>query len=238
MKRRTLAIAVWLLAAGCRGGTESADVDGDRRERMIQLDIEGRGVRDPAVLRAMREVPRHEFVPAELRNHAYEDHPLPIGLDQTISQPYLVAAMTELLKLDADDVVLEVGSGSGYQAAVLARIVPRVYTIEILPELGQSADERLQRLGYTNVVVKVGDGYAGWPEHAPFDGIIVTCGAEEVPPPLLEQLKPGGRMVIPVGPSSNAQSLKLIEKRADGSVVAEDIMPVRFVPLTGEEGRK
>lgn len=207
------------------------------RERMIEQDLAGRGIRDETVLRAMRETPRHEFVPVPLRDEAYADHPLPIGLDQTISQPYIVAAMTELAKPRPGDVVLEIGTGSGYQAAVLAGLVQHVYTIEILEELGLSARATLDRLGYTNVSVRIGDGYLGWPEAAPFDSILVTCGAERVPQPLWDQLKPGGCMVIPVGPTLNVQSLKLIEKTSDGARRERDIMPVRFVPLTGPHGR-
>jgi protein-L-isoaspartate(D-aspartate) O-methyltransferase len=210
----------------------------EQRETMVRDDIAGRGVSDPAVLAAMRKVPRHEFVPERLRRYAYGDEPLPIGEEQTISQPYIVAAMTELLKAGPDAVVLEVGTGSGYQAAVLAVIVKKVYTIEIIPELGTTAAERLSRLGYTNVEVRVGDGYLGWPEHAPFDGILVTAGADHVPGPLVEQLKPGGRMVIPVGPTLDVQNLLLIEKRDDGTIATNNVMPVRFVPLTGGHGKR
>jgi protein-L-isoaspartate(D-aspartate) O-methyltransferase len=234
--------ALAVAATGCSrpdvsgiGGVK--DRMAEQRDIMLRHDIAGRGIRDPAVLGAMRAVPRHEFVPDDIQSYAYDDRPLPIGLDQTISQPYIVAAMTELIQPKPDHVVLEIGTGSGYQAAVLAKIVRRVYSVEIIPELGDTARERLERLGYTNVSVLVGDGYQGWPLHAPFDGILVTCGAEEVPPPLLQQLKPGGRMVIPVGPTLNVQSLMLIEKRSDGSISSEDVMPVRFVPLTGKHGR-
>jgi protein-L-isoaspartate(D-aspartate) O-methyltransferase len=201
------------------------------RERMVRNDIMERGVRDSRVLQAMREVPRHLFVPEKLAHRAYEDNPLPIGSGQTISQPYIVAAMTELARVRSDDKVLEVGTGSGYQAAVLSRLARHVYTIEILPELAESARVRLERLGYTNVTVRVGDGYLGWPEQAPFDAIIVTAAPEEVPKPLIEQLKPGGRLVIPVGPEYAVQSLRVLEKDADGHVQTEDVMPVRFVPL-------
>jgi protein-L-isoaspartate(D-aspartate) O-methyltransferase len=170
--------------------------------------------------------------------HAYENRPLPIGHDQTISQPYIVALMTDLLRLDKDDTVLEVGTGSGYQAAVLAELARSVCTIEIVEPLGIEARERLARLGYRNVEVRIGDGYKGWPEKAPFDAIMVTAGAPHVPPPLVEQLKPGGRMVIPVGPASMIQSLMLIEKKRDGTTVSRDIIPVRFVPLTGERTKR
>lgn len=169
-----------------------------------------------------------------MRGHAYADSPLPIGRGQTISQPYIVAAMTELLEPEPDDIVFEVGTGSGYQAAVLSHLVGKVYTVEIVPELGREAEVRLHALGYTNVIVRVGDGYSGWPDKAPFDGIVVTCGAEEVPPPLIEQLKPGGKMVIPVGPVNRVQELLVIAKREDGTVTRRSVMPVRFVPMTGE----
>ena len=210
----------------------------EQREIMVRDTIAGRGVSNPAVLAAMREVPRHEFVPENVRRYAYADEPLPIGQDQTISQPYIVAAMTELILVGRDDNVLEIGTGSGYQAAVLARIVRHVYSIEIVPELGQTAAARLGRLGYTNVEVRIGDGYVGWPEHAPFDGIIVTAGADHVPEPLVAQLKAGGRMVIPVGPAQGVQSLLLIEKKPDGAIYTNNVMSVRFVPLTGDHADK
>jgi protein-L-isoaspartate(D-aspartate) O-methyltransferase len=205
-----------------------------QRDRMLRIDLEGRGIRDPAVLEAMRRVPRHEFVPAEFRAEAYADHPLPIGQDQTISQPYIVAAMTELAAVPPGGTVLEVGTGSGYQAAVLSLLARRVYTIEILPELGNAAAARLERLGYGNVETRVGDGYLGWPEQAPFDAILVTAGAEHVPQPLVDQLRPGGRMVLPVGPTEGIQELRVLEKQADGSIRSRSVMPVRFVPLTGD----
>lgn len=214
-----------------------ADEFSDARVAMVAHQIEARGIRDPAVLAALRAVPRHLFVPPEWRAYAHEDGPLPIGHDQTISQPYIVAAMTELLGVQPGDVVLEVGTGSGYQAAVLAGIVGRVYTIEIVEPLARSAEQRLRELGYTNVQVRAGDGYLGWPEAAPFDGIIVTAGAEHVPQPLLDQLKPGKRMVIPVGASLHNQSLKVITKLQDGRVDEQDVMAVRFVPLTGAHSK-
>lgn len=200
---------------------------------MVHDQIELRGVQDEAVLSAMHAVPRHEFVPSAQRRHAYADSPLPIGYGQTISQPYIVAAMTEMLQLDTNSVVLEVGTGSGYQAAVLSPIVRQVYTIEIIEELGRTARERLSRLGYDNVEVKVGDGYEGWPEHAPYDGIIVTAASSHIPPPLIEQLKVGGRMIIPVGPPMMVQHLISVKKNEDGTIVQRSVMPVRFVPLTG-----
>ncbi|MFN2386342.1 MAG: protein-L-isoaspartate(D-aspartate) O-methyltransferase [Thermoanaerobaculia bacterium] len=204
----------------------------ERRVRMVETQIAARGVRNPRVLEAMRTVPRHFFVDPPQREQAYEDHPLPIAGNQTISQPYIVALMTELLELDPGDKVLEIGTGSGYQSAVLGRIGGQVYTIEIVPELARSAAQKLKELGYENVEVREGDGYRGWPEHAPFDGIIVTAAPERIPQPLIEQLAPGGRMVIPVG--GFFQELKVFRKGMDGKVVEKDILPVRFVPMTGE----
>ena len=188
---------------------------------------------DARVLAVIGKVPRHEFVPQELKPHAYENRPLPIGYGQTISQPYIVAAMTKLLNLKPGDVVLEIGSGSGYQAAVLAELVRAVYTIEIIEPLAQQAAERLRRLGYASVHSRIGDGYFGWPEAGPFDSIIVTAAASHVPPPLLRQLKPGGRMVIPIGAPFMTQQLMLVEKARDGTVKTRQMMAVRFVPLTG-----
>jgi protein-L-isoaspartate(D-aspartate) O-methyltransferase len=181
---------------------------------------------------AMGRVPRHLFVPPEQQPYAYEDRPLAIGHKQTISQPYIVALMTDLLKLGSQDQVLEIGTGSGYQAAVLSELVRSVYTIEIVEPLAVEARQRLARLGYRNVEVRTGDGYKGWEENAPFDAIMVTAGADEIPPPLLRQLKPGGRMVIPVGPTDGIQYLTLIEKQADGSLHSRKVIPVRFVPFT------
>jgi protein-L-isoaspartate(D-aspartate) O-methyltransferase len=198
---------------------------------MVREQIEARGVSDPSVLEALRSVPRHEFVPDEYRSLAYSDRPLPIGLGQTISQPYIVGLMTELLVPEPDDVVLEVGTGSGYQAAVVARLVRQVYSVELLPDLAASAARRLARLGVSNVEVRSGDGYLGWPEHAPFDGILVTAGADHVPPPLLEQLRPGARMVIPVDDPDGGQILQVIEKRSDGTLDIRNVALVRFVPL-------
>jgi protein-L-isoaspartate(D-aspartate) O-methyltransferase len=201
------------------------------RERMVREQIEARGVRDPATLAAMRKVPRHELVPEAVRLAAYEDHPLPIGLGQTISQPYIVAFMTEALGLRGGETVLEVGTGSGYQAAVLAEIAARVYTIEIVAPLAERARADLARLGYTNVHVRAGDGYLGWPEAAPFDAIIVTAAAPRIPEPLKAQLKDGGRLVIPVG--EEYQSLVVLTRT--GSTFAErTVLPVRFVPMTGK----
>ena len=186
------------------------------------------------VLESLNTVERHRFVPGRAIPYAYENRPLRIGWGQTISQPYIVAMMTDLLEPQPDDVVLEVGTGSGYQAAILSGLVAHVYTIEIIEGLAEQSSERLQRLGYENVSTRLGDGYFGWEEHAPFDSIIVTAAATHVPPPLIEQLKPGGRMVIPVGGRFTTQWLLLIEKNDDGGVVTRQIAPVRFVPLTGK----
>ncbi len=213
----------------------------EARERLVREHIAQTrfgaeyGVKDEWVLRAMRAVPRHRFVPSDLVALAYEDQPLPIGYGQTISQPFIVATMTELLEVGPGDRVLEVGSGSGYQAAVLAEIISRVFTIEIVRPLADAARNRLEELGYRNVEVRHGDGYFGWAEEAPFDGIIVTAAASHIPPPLLEQLRPGGRMVIPVGPPFQVQTLILVEKRPDGRIVQRSLMPVRFVPFTRAE---
>jgi len=205
-----------------------------RREQMVKRTIENRGVKDPEVLKAMYTVLRHEFVPEEEKPYAYEDRPLAIGMGQTISQPYIVAYMTELLDVDEESKTLEIGTGSGYQAAVLAEIVNEVYSIEIFEELGTQAQERFERLNYDNVTAKVDDGYYGWEEFAPFDSIIVTCAADHIPPPLVQQLKPGGRMVIPVGGVFQVQQLMLITKDDAGDVTVRSMLPVRFVPLLGE----
>ena len=207
-----------------------------RRVSMVREQIEAEGISDTAVLQAMRRVPRHRFVPAQLRDQAYADRPLPIGYDQTISQPYIVALMTELLGLKKGHRVLEIGTGSGYQAAVLAEIVDSVWTIELLEPLAVSARERLQKLEYDGVQVRAGDGYAGWPEHAPFDAIIVTAAATAIPEPLIQQLKEGGRMVIPVGEAFSIQILVLVEKR-EGRVVKQNVTAVRFVPLVRDGKR-
>ena len=213
----------------------------DDRARMIRTieahaqratDALGRDYIDPKVLAVMNEVPRHELVSAWHRDAAYEDRPLPIGHGQTISQPFIVALMTDMLEIGPDDVVLEVGTGSGYQAAVLAHLVRDVHTIEIIPELAKTAGERLERLGYDNVRTYTGDGYYGVPDAAPFDAIVVTAAAHQVPPPLIQQLEPGGRMVIPVGGGFALQHLMLVEKDAHGRVRTRQTLPVRFVPLT------
>jgi len=204
------------------------------RRAMVRTQIQSRGVTDPAVLEAMLKVKRHLFVSPRQEREAYSDHPLPIGYGQTISQPYIVAVMTEELNLSPNSVVLEVGTGSGYQAAILAKIVKEVYTIEIVKPLAEQARARLEKLDYKNVTVKQGDGYFGWEEFAPFDAIVVTAAASHIPPPLIEQLKPGGKMVIPVGPVFFVQQLLVIEKKKDGTITQRSLMAVRFVPLTGE----
>jgi len=206
--------------------------DFDRlRERMVRDQLEGRDIGDSSVLKAMRKVPRHRFVPAEILSVAYEDSALPIGLGQTISQPYIVAYMTQVLSLKGSERVLEIGTGSGYQAAVLAEIVAEVYTIEIVPELAARARSALDSLGYKNIRFRTGDGYQGWPEAAPFDSIMVTAAPDHVPQPLIDQLKPGGRLIIPVGRGD--QDLQLIEKTPSG-VSRRSTIPVRFVPMTGK----
>jgi protein-L-isoaspartate(D-aspartate) O-methyltransferase len=218
--------------AGAAGGAE--DYAADRAE-MVSRQIEDRGVTNGRVLSALRKVPRHEFVPDAEKRHAYRDTPLPIGEDQTISQPYIVAVMTELSQPDKSDRVLEIGTGSGYQAAVLAEIVQHVYTIEIEPTLAQRAADVLRNLGYTNITVRAGDGYAGWPEHAPFDIIMITAAPDHIPEPLIAQLKPGGRMIVPVGPTFATQQLRLLTKDANGKVTSKVVAPVRFVPLRRDD---
>ncbi|MGQ9586413.1 MAG: protein-L-isoaspartate(D-aspartate) O-methyltransferase [Anaerolineae bacterium] len=216
-----------------RAGIGKPDAYREERLTMVESQMRLRDIRDEDVLRAMENVPRHEFVPPEYVSQAYADHPLPIGYGQTISQPYIVALMTQLLRLKQGEKVLEIGTGSGYQAAILAELTDEVYTVEIIPELAEAAAERLQELGYTNVHVRQGDGYYGWAEHAPFDCIIVTCAPDHVPPPLLEQLADGGRLVIPVGPPGGYQTLWLIERQGD-DFSRKNITGVVFVPLTGE----
>lgn len=213
------------------------DERAEERLAMVERQIVGRGIQDPNVLRAMRTVPRHAFVPASRQSEAYQDHPLPIGEGQTISQPYIVAFMTEALHLDPNATVLEIGTGSGYQAAVCAEIARQVYTIEIVEPLATSAAQRLKMLGYDNVFVKAGDGYQGWPKRGPFDAIIGTAAAPQVPPALLDQLDRGGRMILPVGDARGFQYLILITKDADGTLQRKNVMPVRFVPMTGQVQR-
>lgn len=233
---------MWI-GCGARSGTKpTAENQEDfytaARKRMVdeQLSSWSRGIKDKRVLQAMATVPRHEFVPDDLKHKAYEDYPLPIGYGQTISQPYIVAFMTEQLMPKPTDRVLEIGTGSGYQAAILAQLVYEVYSIEIVEPLARRAEETCKRLGYTNIFIKAGDGYRGWPEKAPFDAIIVTCAPEHIPKPLIEQLKDGGRMIIPVGPLWD-QSLYLLIK-TDGQIKQQAVLPVRFVPMTGEAEKR
>lgn len=200
------------------------------RERMVTQQIISRGVKDAATLKAMRLVPRHIFVPKEYENEAYDDNPLPIGYGQTISQPYIVAYMTEIAGPDPSKKALEIGTGSGYQAAILGEVVKKVYSIEIVPELARESAERLKKLGYTNITVKYGDGYKGWKEYSPFDIIIVTAAAEEIPKPLIDQLAENGRLVIPVGPPAAVQELILLEKK-NGKIEKSRLTFVRFVPF-------
>jgi protein-L-isoaspartate(D-aspartate) O-methyltransferase len=224
----TLFLITFLIPWAC-----SAEERGDTvrlRERMVNEQIVDRGVTNPRVIRAMKRVPRHLFVPENQRAHAYGDYPLPIGEGQTISQPYIVAFMTEALQLRPEDKVLEIGTGSGYQAAVLSELVREVYSIEIVADLGIKAQETLAKLGYSNIHVKIGDGYKGWPEKAPFGAIIVTCAPEKIPKSLVRQLKEGGRMIIPVGKAGAIQKLVRAIKK-EGSLVAHEVMLVRFVPM-------
>jgi len=232
--------AVWLpaltlvAAAASRLAVAADDAFALARQRMVaeQLTSPARGITNARVLTAMGKVPRHEFVPDHLRSQSYQDWPLPIGHGQTISQPYIVAFMTERLDPRPEDSVLEIGTGSGYQAAVLAELVAQVHTIEIVEDLARRATADLRRLGYTNVQVRAGDGHQGWPEAAPFDAVIVTCAPEKVPQPLIDQLKDGGRMIIPVGPSWD-QELVLLRKHGD-KLERRAVLPVRFVPMTGQ----
>lgn len=230
-----------LFFAAIAASTDEANYTAARAAMIEELRAYAQFVDDPdearvseAVMASMNTVKRHELVPAAEKRFAYENRPLPIGYGQTISQPYIVALMTQLIEPDADDVVLEVGTGSGYQAAILAELVHHVYSIEIIEALATRARQDLDRLGYRNITTKLGDGYYGWQEHAPFDAIVVTAAASHVPPPLIEQLKPGGRMVIPVGGRFMTQTLLLLEKTETGEVITRQFGAVRFVPLTGE----
>lgn len=220
---------VWAASLGLAG---AQDPYAQGRSQMVEDQIVSRGVTDDRVLEALRAVPRHLFVPASQRARSYTDSALPIGDGQTISQPYIVALMTELLQSQPEDVVLEIGTGSGYQAAVLSRLVKQVYSVEILPSLAAAARRRLSELGFANVTVRAGDGYRGWPERAPFDGIIVTAAPPEIPAALVAQLKRGGRMVVPVGETAATQQLMVIEKsRTSDAITKRTVIPVRFVPM-------
>ncbi len=220
-----------------QAGTPAEKAWNQARRQMIEQDLKVRDIDDPAVLRAMGKVPRHLFVPEARRDGAYGDFPLPIGEQQTISQPYIVALMTQSLALSKTDKILEIGTGSGYQAAVLAEITARVYTIEIIPSLASRAAGLLKSLGYSNVSVRAGDGFFGWPDAAPFDAIILTCSTEKIPPALIDQLKEGGRIILPLGRRMAVQSLILATKKA-GKLDEKQILPVRFVPMTGEIEKK
>jgi len=225
-----------IAAAGCGQKPTPASDFAAQRQRMVTEQLKARGISDERVLNAMNKVPREEFVPPDSRAGSYEDGPLPIGYGQTISQPYIVAFMTEQLRLKPSDRVLEIGTGSGYQAAILAELMSQVYSIEIVEPLAKNAEATLQRLGYENVHVKIGDGYKGWPEAGPFDAIIVTCAPDKVPQPLVDQLKDAGRMVIPVG-DRIAQELYLLEKK-NGQLKQSATLPVRFVPMAREAEKK
>ena len=234
--RWTAPLIMALALAGAVPADAEAPLDAKRRQQMVADQIAGRGIADPGVLAAMGKVPRHRFVAETLRAEAYSDYPLPIGEGQTISQPYIVALMTEVLALDPSERVLEIGTGSGYQAAVLAEICREVFSIEIIAALGDQARRLLAELGYGNVQVRIGDGYQGWAEKAPFDAVIVTCAPSHVPEPLVRQLAEGGRMVIPVG-ERWTQELVLLTKK-DGRLVQKAIVPVRFVPMMRPDGRR
>jgi protein-L-isoaspartate(D-aspartate) O-methyltransferase len=226
-----------IVATACHKQPASSSEFAAERQNMVEQQLRPRGIRDDRVLAAMAKVPREEFVAENVRGRSYADSALPIGHDQTISQPYIVAFMTEQLRPKPTDRVLEVGTGSGYQAAVLAELVKDVYTIDIVEPLAKEASARLARLGYNNVHVKVGDGYQGWSEVAPFDAIIVTCAPDKVPQPLIQQLKDGGRMIVPVGTTMMDQQLYLLEKK-NGELAQTAILPVRFVPMVGEAAKK
>jgi protein-L-isoaspartate(D-aspartate) O-methyltransferase len=234
MASRSRLTILWLLLLAACASTATPQVDEhvEARLRMVREQVRARGVENRRVLRAMEQVPRHQFVPEDVRDQAYDDRPLPIGSGQTISQPYIVGLMTELLEVEPTDRVLEIGTGSGYQAAVLSRLVSQVYTIEIVQPLGEQARRTLARLGYANVHTRIGDGYKGWPEAAPFDGIVVTAAPQQVPQPLLDQLAVGGKLVVPVGDAW--QDLTVYTKQRDGTFQKRNVLPVRFVPMTGE----
>ncbi len=225
----TALIPLFILSSRC----SATDPYANKRSEMVQRDIKARGIKDETVLRAMEKIPRHLLLDESVRQRAYGDHPLPIGEGQTISQPYVVALMTEALRLRPSDRVLEIGAGSGYQAAVLAEIVAQVYTIEIRKTLAERAEQSLKSLGYRNVKVKYGDGYFGWQEHAPFDAIIITAAVNHIPPALIKQLKEGGRLILPLGSTVYHQTLTLARKNK-GELDLEQLGSVRFVPMTGE----
>lgn len=236
MVLRVLGVAAFAMTAFTWGLAAPAEDHARARERMVRIQLAGRDITDAGVLAAMGKVERHRFVPAAEQAAAYDDRPLPIGDGQTISQPYVVATMTQAVRPRKGMKVLEIGTGSGYQAAVLAELVGQVYTIEIVPALGKRAEMLLTTLGYANVHVRVGDGFKGWPEEAPFDAIVVTAAPSEIPPPLLAQLAVGGRLVIPVG--ETWQELVLVEKKDGGKLERTTLYPVRFVPMTGEAQRE
>ena len=220
-----------ILNLGCAKSTDSFD---SKRVKMVEEQIKGRGIKDPSVLKAVSTVKRELFVPEKYRDLAYSDRPLPIGHNQTISQPYIVAYMTEQLQVEKDQKVLEIGTGSGYQAAVLAELVNHVFTIEIIPELAEGAEKVLNKTGYDNITIRTGDGYKGWPDQAPFDRIMVTAAPEEIPEKLVQQLANDGRMIIPVGANLFMQYLWLIKRDKNGKITKEKILPVRFVPMVKE----
>lgn len=240
-------LGILVLVSGGDMTAEAQDTYARERARMVEhiatITREtrfetGRAALSERVMAAMSKVPRHEFVPAWERPSAYADRPLPIGHGQTISQPFIVALMTDIVDVKPGDTVLEIGTGCGYQAAVLAELAKTVYTIEIVEPLGREAGERLKRLGYDNLTAKVGDGYQGWPEHAPFDAIIVTAAPRDVPQPLIDQLKPGGRLVVPVGSQIGGQTLLVLEKQRDGTINRREVLAVRFVPLVDQSGKQ
>ena len=237
---RNFILFIFLLILMAEGHGTKAHGDSFKKARleMVQNQLEARDITDPEVLRIMSTVPRHLFVPQKIQSRAYEDHPLPIGEGQTISQPYIVALMTQILGIQTGETILEIGTGSGYQAAVLSELTNNVYTIEIRPGLGLEAERRLKNLNYTEIHVKQADGYFGWPEVAPFDAIIITAAANHIPPPLIKQLKPGGRMILPLGSTTFFQTLTLIKKTKDGKLDVEHITTVAFVPMVGKVQNK
>lgn len=231
-----LILLILLISVNSCKGAEKNNFD-LKRKNMVEKQIKARGIKDKRVLKAMLKVPRHLLIPKEVWNEAYEDGPLPIGFGQTISQPYIVASMTELLELKGNEKVLEIGTGSGYQAAILAELSKEVYTIEIIPELAKRAEENLKKLGYKNIKVKAGDGFLGWKENSPFDAIIITCAVPKIPPPLIEQLKEGGRIVVPLGETFMFQILTVV-KKIKGKLFSRGLYECSFVPMTGENVEK